>query len=309
MPVPQPYSRALMWVDNVIIFRMASATARARSTFLGSESQSFARSSKFIMSAPSFQCLFYLCQEPVGGGAVENAMVEHEREIYHRADGDRVVDYYHPLLQRADPKDTALRLVDDRECKQRPTDAVIGKSERPALDVVWLQLFRACPVCQVVDRARHRQQGQIVGVFNYGHDQTFLAQGGSHAKVNGFMYQDTFVGPRGVDMRVCLQPGDERQHEIGGEGEVDSITGECIFVSRAMPDHVAHIRFHHGQHVRRSLLGQGHVLGDLLSDYRVLDQLVAYGFNDDRRRTMDHRLWSMVYGPLSILHIIQDIVF
>ena len=46
---------------------------------------------------------------------------------------------------------------------------------------------------------------------------------------------------------------------------------KAALLASAVGDHSAHVRFHHGQHMRRCLLREHHVLGDLTADGRVLE--------------------------------------
>lgn len=65
-------------------------------------------------------------------------MVEHKRQIHHRADGNRVIYNNHALLHCADPENPTLRLVDDGKREQRSASAVIGQRERAAFHFVRL---------------------------------------------------------------------------------------------------------------------------------------------------------------------------
>jgi len=85
------------------------------------------------------QTIRYFRQERIRRSAIQNAMVEGQREIDHRADGNRVVNDDRSFLYRAHAQDGALRLVDDRRGEQRAGNAVIGDGERPALDFIRLE--------------------------------------------------------------------------------------------------------------------------------------------------------------------------
>jgi hypothetical protein len=96
------------------------------------------------------QTIRYFRQEPISGCAVQNSVVEGQRDIDHRADGNRVactasggVDHHGSFLYRAHAQDGALRLFDDRRGEQRAGNAVVGDGERPALDFVRLKFFGA----------------------------------------------------------------------------------------------------------------------------------------------------------------------
>ena len=62
-------------------------------------------------------------QEAPGIGAVDQPVVEAEREVAHRPDRDHVVDDDGALLDRADAENRDLRLADDRQPEERAEDA------------------------------------------------------------------------------------------------------------------------------------------------------------------------------------------
>ena len=70
----------------------------------------------------------------------------------------------------------------------------------------------------------------------------------------------------------CSRDGGD---EIRGQREFDALALKGTFVGIPVGDHRAHVRLHHGQHMRRGLLREEHVLGDLPADGCVLDQLIA----------------------------------
>ena len=92
---------------------------------------------------PILQRLFDFRQEPICGCAVQDAMVEDERQINHGADGDGVVAFFigyddRALLHCPDSQNPALRLVDDWKREQRSTDSMIGECEGTAFDIIWI---------------------------------------------------------------------------------------------------------------------------------------------------------------------------
>ncbi len=99
-------------------------------------------------------------------------MVEGQREIDHRADGNRVVNDDRSFLYRAHAQDGALRLVDDRRGEQRPGYAVIGNGERPALDFIRLEfpgagtLAVGCPFCMVMLTDAAKADGESVKMLD-----------------------------------------------------------------------------------------------------------------------------------------------
>lgn len=84
----------------------------AKNLFFGSgqvevKKGGFAGYHHFILGAtyflpPPLQRFLHLRQEPIRGRAVKDAVIEHKRQIHHRADGNRVIYDDNPLLHRAD---------------------------------------------------------------------------------------------------------------------------------------------------------------------------------------------------------------
>ena len=107
----------------------------------------------------------------------------------------RVSDHDRALLHRTDPQNPALRLIDDRESEQRTTDTVIGECKRPTFDIIGIKFLRAGAASEVIDRARHPQQGQPVRAFDDRHDQPFLAKRSCHAYVDVRVNEQPFVRP------------------------------------------------------------------------------------------------------------------
>ena len=57
--------------------------------------------------------------ELIGQRAVDQAVIERQREIALRADGDGIVDDHRHFLDRSDAQDRHLRLIDDRASQRR----------------------------------------------------------------------------------------------------------------------------------------------------------------------------------------------
>lgn len=120
------------------------------------------------------QTIRYFRQEPISGCAVQNSVVEGQREIDHRADGNRVVNDDRSFLYRAHAQDGALRLVDDWCGEQRAGNGVIGNRERPAFDFIRLEfpgagavtLAVGCPFCMVMLTDAAKADGEQVKVLD-----------------------------------------------------------------------------------------------------------------------------------------------
>ena len=76
-------------------------------------------------------------------------------------------------------------------------------------------------------------------------------------------------------MELGFRLGRRRRTLQGSEAraalEVDAVRGVGGFVRGPVRGHAAHIRFHHGQHMRRRVLGHDHVFGDLFANDSVFD--------------------------------------
>src|SRR5271170_3761996 len=99
---------------------------------------------------PVLQRVLHLVQELVGDGAIHYSMVVAQRDVAHRADGDRVVDHHRPLFNHAQAQDAHIRLADDRKPKKPAKDAWIGDRESAFLYFVGFQLFGTRAFRQIV---------------------------------------------------------------------------------------------------------------------------------------------------------------
>ena len=107
-------------------------------------------------------------EELLGVRAVDDAVVEAQGEVGHRADGQKIVavrrgHHFGPLLDDADAEDGDLRLVDDRRPEESTEDAWIGNRKRPARHFVGLELLGAGAVRQVVGRAKQLKPDEVAG--------------------------------------------------------------------------------------------------------------------------------------------------
>src|SRR4028119_1185 len=82
-------------------------------------------------------------QEADGFRAVYDAVVVGEGEVHHRADLDLAVDDHRALLDLVHPQDGYLRHGEDRRREQAPEDTAVSDGERPAGEVLKLELALA----------------------------------------------------------------------------------------------------------------------------------------------------------------------
>src|SRR5215217_2844770 len=119
----------------------------------------------------SFQTTFYGVQEPEGGAAVEDAVVEGDFEVHHAAYGDGVVYHDGAFDDGFCGEDRRLRVIDDggRDHAAEGTGVVDG--EGSSRDVCGIELTGAGAPHQVVDLAGEPEDVQLVGARDDGHDQ------------------------------------------------------------------------------------------------------------------------------------------
>src|SRR5438132_1131163 len=130
---------------------------------------------------PVLERPFHDRHELVSYGAIDDSMVVAEREIRHRPDRDRIVEYDGPLLDVADAQDRDLRLVDDGHPEERAEHAGVGDREGSAGDLLRLQLLAARAACQVGDGTAQAEQVAFVGVLDDRNDQPPVERDGNAA--------------------------------------------------------------------------------------------------------------------------------
>src|SRR5581483_8165121 len=89
---------------------------------------------------PSLQHRFHFRGELIGERAIDQAVIEGEREIAGGADGDSVVDDHGLLHHAARAEDRDLRLVDYGRCEDAAETTEVGNGERSDLDHIRPEL-------------------------------------------------------------------------------------------------------------------------------------------------------------------------
>src|SRR5205085_7060524 len=139
--------------------KVVSEPAKVR-TRLHSESDFYSQRScirTFSLDSklPRFERLFDVGEEAFGVRAVNDAMVEREREVGHMTNGNQIValfsrDHFRAFLDCADAEDGDLWLIDDRCAEETAEHTGIRNGERAACNLVGFELFGACAVGQIV---------------------------------------------------------------------------------------------------------------------------------------------------------------
>ncbi len=125
------------------------------------------------MSSDQFSSTdFHFAGELIAKRAVDQAVIEGEREVALRTDGDGVVNDNGDLLDGADAEDRDLRLIDDRGGEDAAEAAEVGDGERAALDFVGLQLLGAGARCEIDDGALQAEHVLLIGVADHGNDES-----------------------------------------------------------------------------------------------------------------------------------------
>src|ERR1700730_9270048 len=105
-------------------------------------------------------------------GTINHPMVTAQRDVTHRADGDRVVDHHWPLLNHAEPQDSHVGLADHWQAKQSAEHTWVGDREGAFLHLFRLQLLRTRAFRQIVQRALDTHDVLFVRAFHYRHTET-----------------------------------------------------------------------------------------------------------------------------------------
>ena len=98
--------------------------------------------------SPVFQRIFDHFQEAVGAFAVQDAVIEDERQVDHGPDGNGIITgsighHHGAFLHRARAQDAGLGLHDDGRGKERAAGAVIGQGKSAAFNLIGQELFAA----------------------------------------------------------------------------------------------------------------------------------------------------------------------
>src|SRR5271163_4665487 len=85
---------------------------------------------------PVFENRFDLAGELIGQCAIDQAMVEGQRQISHRSNSNRVVNHYRLFLHSSNAENRYLRLIDDGRGEDTAEAAEICNRECPTLHFV-----------------------------------------------------------------------------------------------------------------------------------------------------------------------------
>src|SRR4051812_44774983 len=105
----------------------------------------------------ALEVLLEVCKELVSVGAIDDPMIEREREIGARADGDRIFavragDHLGTFLDRSEAQDRGGAQWNDRRAHERAEHTGVGDGERRALHFFGLESLRSGAFGQIVER-------------------------------------------------------------------------------------------------------------------------------------------------------------
>ena len=217
-------------------------------------------------------------------------MIVRQREIDHRADGDRVVNYHRTLLDRAQSEDCDVRLIDHRQAKQPTKDAGVRNSKRSLGNFLGFELLRARAFGQIVHRAGQAEKVFLFCVFDYRNDQTPI-QRDRDADITFLVQHDIRSVHRRIYGRKCAQGFHRSAHEKRHERQLCSAgLFELILHLRAQCGDARDVYFVHGIHMRRNALREHHVFGDALPHHgHRLDFIVPEVHFFARHGILKHR--------------------
>src|SRR4051812_5635726 len=131
------------------------------------------------LERPVLESGLHGAEEPRRVGAVDQPVVVRQRQVAHRADGDRlaevrVVHDHGALDDGAGAEDADLRLVDDRCVEERATAAGVGQGEGAATQLVRRDLVAAGALREVGDLAGQPGDVEVAGVLDHRDQQAAL---------------------------------------------------------------------------------------------------------------------------------------
>src|SRR5437588_10591653 len=103
--------------------------------------------------------------------AVDNSMIERDREVHHATDDDLSVAYDRALLNTVRAENADLRIVDHREGEQPANRADVRDGKRAARDVVVRELAGARLIGKRADLGGELEDRLAIRVMHDRHDE------------------------------------------------------------------------------------------------------------------------------------------
>ena len=252
-------------------------------------------------------------------GAINDAVIEAEREALDRTDGDGVVavfvgDDFGFFVQTADAEDRALRLVDDGSAKLLAKDSGVGEGECASGDLVWSELLVPCAIRHIDDTAGDAEEVLLLGLLQDGNDEAPVECYGD-ANVDVLVVADGIAFDGSVDDGMLAQSYDGRAGDEGHVRELDAVTLLVLgLLLLAELDDARHIHLEDGVDVRAGALGLDHPLGDDGAHLGHGDEfaglwLRGYGLRSRCRGGCRGSRWRCCDGLWTLLQMADDIGF
>src|SRR5712671_6169768 len=103
------------------------------------------------LALPGLELLLDVGHKLVGQRAVDQAVIERQRQHDDRANGDGIVDDNGALLDTTHSHDGDLGLIDDWRSRQCSINTGIRNSKRSILHIIRCQFLCSCPLSQIID--------------------------------------------------------------------------------------------------------------------------------------------------------------
>src|SRR5271163_452407 len=129
---------------------------------------------KYLENAfcPVLERVLHFPHELVSHRSVDDAVIVGKREIHHGADRDRIINHNRALLDRAQPENRDVRLVDYRKAEEAAEGAGVRNRKRALGYFLGLQFLRARAFRQVVERTGDAEEVLLFGVLDHRDDQS-----------------------------------------------------------------------------------------------------------------------------------------
>src|SRR5581483_10600768 len=214
-----------------------------------------------------FELLLHERQELVRDRAVDQTVIEAQRQVRARADRDRILailalDHFWTLLDRADAHDRDLRLVNDGRAQQRPENAGVRDRERALFHFLGLEALGARPVREVVQLARNADHAQLIRVLDDRNDQAPVERDGD-SNVVLLAVDHIVAGDRRIQRRELTQTVDRGLDDERHERETltrGSLELRALF--RADSRDSGEINLEYRRDVSRRAAREDHVVAD-----------------------------------------------
>lgn len=219
------------------------------------------------MGIELFEVISYAAYEGSAEQPIYYAVVVGHGEEHHLSDSDDVAVFRFDdgrfFSDSAYGHDSYLGLVNDGRAHDITEGSDVGEGEGATLNFVWFELVDSGAVGEVVDGFGQAGEVELVGVFNYGHDEVAGRQGCGHSDINFFFYDNAGAVHRHVDEGKIADGFSDGFDEDGGVGNVFAgFFLEVVFDAVPPIDDIGDIYFYEGGDVWAGMFAHNHMVGD-----------------------------------------------